>query len=202
MPAIEGYDGLVSAILDRMNDTSLEPFVPEFIQMAEAMFNRRLLTLDSEGVATIPAAASINLPTDYSGSVSMRIGDYAPLSQLSADDFQMKWNRSTAARPQNFCIRAGQILLGPSPDQAYTVTMTYLRRLVPLSASVQSNWLLDQNPDLYLYASLTHAEARGWNDERLPMLSNAADGIIAEINAYDARKRRGNYIDTVAASYF
>jgi len=202
MAGIEDYDGLIAAILDRMNDASLTPFVPEFIQMAEASFNRRLLTLDSEGVATIPAAASINLPTDYSGSVSMRIGDNPPLRQLSPDDLQEKWHGATAALPQNFAIRAGQILLSPAPDQSYTVTMTYLRRLVPLSSSVQSNWLLDQHPDLYLYAALTHAEFRGWNDERLPLLSNAADSIIAEINGLDARKRRGKYIDTVAAEFF
>lgn len=202
MASITSYDTLVSAIEDFMNDTSLDSSIPECIQMAEAMFNRRLNNLDMEGTATIAADGDLPLPSDYKGAMTIRIDDEAPLRQLGADDFQAKW-RDETGRPENFAIFGGAIHLGPDPGtDSYTVTMTYLRTLTALSSSSTSNWLLEAHPDLYLYGSLLHAEFRGWNDERLPMISNAVEQIIAEINRYDARRRRGNLVDDVQANYF
>lgn len=200
--SITSYSELVDAITDRMNDSALDTYAPEFIAMAEAMFNRRLNCVDMEGTATIAAAETLALPNDYKGAMTIRISDEPPLKQLGADDFQRRWNGSTSALPENFAIYGGLIHLGPEPDQAYTVTMTYLRTLVPLSASNTSNWLLEAHPDLYLYGSLIHAEFRGWNDERLPLLGSSIKQIIAEINVQDARRRRGSQFDSVEAEYF
>jgi len=199
---ITDYNSLVLAIMDRMNDDTLEPYIPEFIQLAEASFNRRLYNLDTEGTASIPADATLPMPTDYKGSMSIRIDDNRPMPQLSADDFLNKWARSTPALPENFSIFGGLIRLGPAPDAAYTVTMTYLRTLTPLSATNPSNWLLEQHPDLYLNGALVEAESRGWNDDRAVLINQKVEGTIAEINAYDGRRRRGNLIDTVQAEYF
>jgi hypothetical protein len=199
---ITTYATLVDAITDRMNDSALDDYAPEFIQMAEAMFNRRLFNKDAEGTATIPAAATIPLPTDYSALRSLHLDDYGPLSQLSPNDFQKRWADDTAAQPENFAIMGGVIHLGPTPDSAYTVTMTYVRTLTGLSAIATTNWLLEKHPDLYLYASLVHAEFRGWNDERLPTLNSAVEGMLAEINMADTRSRRGDLMGTVAATYF
>lgn len=200
--AIDSYSTLVDAICDRMNDASLEAYAPEFIQLAESSFNRRLISLDMEGTATIAADASIPVPSDYKGAMSLRIDDYPPLAQLSADDFQTKWSEANPGRPENFAIFGGVINLGPAPDQAYTVTMNYLRTLAPLTATNTTNWLLEQHPDLYLSAALVEAEVRGWNDERAAILNGRVEGMIAEINTHDARRRRGNLTDAVAAEYF
>lgn len=202
MAAITDYDTLVEAIVDQMNDASLDGDVPGFVQMAEAMFNRRLDNLDMEGTATIDADADLPLPTDYKGSMSIRIDDKPPLSQLSADDFQTRWSEASAAEPENFSIFGGLIHLGPEPDTTYTVTMTYMRTLTGLSSTNTTNWLLEQHPDLYLYGSLMHAEFRGWNDDRLPTIGNAVEQIIAEINRYNARRKRGDLVGTVEATYF
>ena len=200
--AITTYATLVDAIVDRMNDAALETYAPEFIQMAEAMFNRRLNNLDMEGTATIPAEAVIPLPTDYKGVRSLHLDDHGPLTQLSPVDFQTRWADDSEAQPENFAIFGGVINLGPAPDTTYTVTMTYLRTLTGLSASSTTNWLLEAHPDLYLYGCLLHAEFRGWNDERLPVIGDAVDNLIAEINGFDARRRRSDNPGTVAACYY
>jgi len=200
--AIDSYSTLVDAICDRMNDTGLSDYAPEFIQLAEASFNRRLNSLDMEGTATIAADDSIPVPSDYKGAMSLRIDDYAPLAQLSADDFQTKWHEANPGRPENFAIFGGVINLGPAPDTSYTVAMAYLRTLTPLTSVNTTNWLLEQHPDLYLMGSLLQAEFRGWNDDRLPLINSAVEGMIAEINAHEARRKRGNLVDAVAAEYF
>lgn len=202
MARITTYTTLVDAIVDRMNDSSMSTQADEFIQMAEAMFNRRLNNLDMEGTATIAADASLPLPTDYKGSMTIRIDNEAPLKQLGPDDFQAKW-RDQTGRPENFAIFSGDIHLGPDPgDGSYTVTMTYLRTLTALTSTNATNWLLDAHPDLYLYASLVEAEVRGWNNEQAGFYSGAVATMIDEINRYDARRRRGNLYDDVKAVYY
>lgn len=203
MTAITSYATLVDAIVDRMNDAALDDFAPGFIQLAEARFNRLLANLDMEGTATIDAAATIAFPTDFKALRSIHLDDYGPLAQLSPDDFQTRYaDDANEAVPEHYAIFGGVINLGPPPDDTYTVTMTYLRTLTGLSASDTTNWLLEQHPDLYLYGALLHAEARGWNDERLPMIKSAVDEIIGEINRHDSRRRRGDLQGTVAACYF
>jgi hypothetical protein len=160
---ITSYSTLVDAIVDRMNDAALSASAPEFIQLAEASFNRRLNNLDMEGTATIDSDATLPIPTDYKGSMSIRVDDRPPLKQLSADDFQAKWHEAGTGEPCNFAIFGGAIHLGPEPGQTYTVTMTYLRTLTGLSEINTTNWLLEQHPDLYLYGALVEAEIRGWN---------------------------------------
>lgn len=202
MARITDYTTLVDAIVDRMNDASMSVYADDFIQMAEAMFNRRLNNLDMEGTATITADGALPLPTDYKGSMTIRIDNEKPLKQLGPDDFQAKWQDNTG-KPENFAIYSGQIHLGPDPGtDTYTVTMTYLRTLTPLSDVNTTNWLLEAHPDIYLYASLVEAEVRGWNNEQASFYSGAVSQMLAEINAYDARRRRGNLYDDVQAAYF
>ena len=200
MARITDYDSLVDAIVDRMNDSAMEALAPEFIQFSEAMFNSRLSNLDAEGTATIDTDDTIPLPTDYKELRSVHLDDYGPLEQLSPDDFQTRWADDSEAQPENYAIFGGVIHLGPRPDDTYTVTMTYVRTLTGLDASNTTNWLLEKRPDLYLYAALAEAEARGWNNEQAMFYNGRVEGIIAEMNMADARARRGDLHGTVAAT--
>lgn len=191
---ITSYQTLVDAIVDRMNDSALDTYAPEFIQMAEAMFNRRLFNLESEGTATIDTVAdqeSLAFPTDFVQLKSIHL-DTDPrvlLEPMSAGNLRYYWAAQTTGKPQNYAISSDEIMLGPVPDGVYTANMTYTRTLTALSASATTNWLLEKHPDLYLYGSLLHAEFRGWNDDRLPLINSAVEGIIAQINDVGNKRR-------------
>lgn len=205
MTIVTSYATLVDAILEEMDDTTLDDFVPGFIQRAEAMFNRRLYGLDTDSTSTVPTVAgtaTVALPTGYKGMISIRIDDYAPLTQLSPDDFQAKWHEATDAVPQNWAIIDGAITLGPAPDAVYTVTINAFRTLTALSESDMTNWLIEQHPDLYLDATLAYGYRHIQDEPRHVEMLASAEKIIAEINAYDARKRRSNLVETVPAEYF
>lgn len=205
MTIVTTYSTLITAILEETDFAGLESYVPGFIRRAEALFNRRLYSLDTE-VATTAALTSVtttaSLPTGYKGMISIRIGDYVPLTQLSPEDFQAKWHEATAAVPQNWTIIDETIHFGPDPDTSYTANILYLSTLMALSADNASNWILAQHPDLYFDATLAYAY-RHMRDSQgyIEALANA-EKIIAEVNAYDARKRRGNSVETVRAEYF
>lgn len=186
-----------------LSDDTLASQTPVFIQMAESMFNRRLFILGNQGKATITAAATIALPSDFNGIDTLFFSDYAPLEQLGPDDFQTRFAEDTAtAVPEVFMIADGNIYIGPPPDSAYSGTMHYWKKLPALTADNPTNWLLTAHPDLYLYATLLQAEMFGWNDARIPLFQNAVEITTAEIVRADARARRTDLVGAVPADYF
>lgn len=194
--AIDSYQTLVDAICDRMNDASMADYASEFIQLAEASFNRRIFNLEAEGTATIAADASLPLPSDFSTMKSIWL-DTDPktlLVQVSLDTLRRNWAFDRTGQPREYALGSGEVILGPSPDSAYTVSMIYVRRLTPLTETATTNWLLEQHPDLYLNAALVEAEARGWNDERAAVLNARVEGMIAEINQASNMRRTSSGI--------
>lgn len=189
--ALDSYSDLVDAIVDRMNDASLESQAPEFIRLAEASFNRRLFNLEAEGTATIAAEESVPLPTDFLTlkTIWLDTDPRALLQPMSQDDLSRYFSAQATGKPRNYAFAADGITLAPSPDDSYTITMTYVRSLTPLSEVNTTNWLLEKHPDLYLYGALVEAELRGWNDERAAGINAKVEGIIAEINQVGLARR-------------
>jgi len=205
MARITSYATLIAEI-DRMLDgATTDDDAAGFIQRAEEKFNTRIYSLETEDATTgttVADTAYIALPTGYAGMISIRIEDNPPLTQLSPNDFQTKWHEASSALPENWAIIDSQIYFGPTPDAAYTVNINCLRTLTPLSDDDPSNWLLERHSRLYLHASLVEASISGWEDARAATFNGLVEQVIGEINASDARKRRGNLIETVAAEYF
>jgi hypothetical protein len=205
MTAVTNYTTLIAAVLEEMDDTSLTDYVPGWIGRAEALFNRRLYSLDTEATATASltsVATTASLPTGYKAMISIRLGNLEPLTYLAPEDFQAKWHEAPAALPDNWTIIGGVIRFGPAPDTAYTANMNYVSTLTGLSGSNATNWIVTAHPDLYLDATLAYAERHKFNWQAYGLYLASAEKHIAEINAYDARRKRSNSVDTVAAEYF
>lgn len=193
---INTYDGLVAAIADTLKDSTLSVQAPRFIYLAESMFNRKLSNPEMEGKITAAAAEVMGLPTDFSSIKTVTI-DTSPVTVLKYMEpvaLHEKWGNNQSGIASNYTIEANQLVLAPAPLSTSTVTMTYFRNLTHLAADVQSNWLLENHPDLYLYASLMHAEFFGWNDERLPMIKAGVDEMISDIQATGRKQRTGGIL--------
>ena len=204
---IGNYSGLIATIVDTLKDDSLEERVPDFIALAEARFNRLLYPLNDETTATLTLAAgdtSDPLPTDFKKPRSLYYANdpSTVLKQLSPDDFNAKYLDATSGKPEAYCIEGANVRIGPEADAAYTLTLSYVRGLQGLSQSNQTNWLIENHPDLYFFGALMYAELDGWNDERAHDFDGAVDRIIGEIKFWDAQRRRGDHHDTVAGTYF
>lgn len=204
---ITTYQTLIDAIVETLEDSTVETPAPRFIQLAEARFNRLLFDIDAEATATTSTTAGDNtiaFPTRFRQARALRIGSDPTnvLKQLSIDDLNAKWADASTGQPEDYAISGGQFFLGATPDDEYTVTITYVKGILPLSDSNATNWLLDAHPDLYFYGSLLHAEFYGWNDERLPLMKQAVDEMLGEIKVADAMRRHGSTAGTVAGTYF
>ena len=192
--AIATFDGLVSAIQYNLKDTTLEDHAPRFIYLAECEFNRVLNNLENEyTVLTEFSDERISLPNDFKSvrSIYLDTDPRTALKYVTPQVLRSGWADQTTGQPEVYSLIANEIVFGPAPDGAYTISLTYDRMLTALSSANQSNWLVEKHADLYLYAALVHAEFYGWNDERIPMMRQFVDGVIEQINTVANRRRIG-----------
>lgn len=205
--AAGNYSGLIQSIIDTLKDDTLEGFIPAMIFKAEALFNRILYPLNDETTATITTTAdSITsaLPLDFKRirTLYKSTDTKAILPQLSPDDLETRFIESSNAQPEAFALTVDSIYWGPIPDAAYDFTMIYVEKLANLSQSNQTNWLIENHPDVYYFGALQYAELFGWNDERSRFFAETTMEILQQIRFWDAQRRRGENHTAVAGVYF
>lgn len=195
---LRSYEGLKTAIQKWLERSDLIDQIPDFIRLAEARFRRELVMPDMEKVIAIAPAASVTLPDDFDSIRAIGIPGYPALDQLSLSDFNALPTQpngfATTGRPTKFAIVAGAFGFWPTPDQPYALKLTYRANLPSLSTGIQTNWLLLQHPDVYLFGALLQAEFYGWNDDRLPLIKGAVDEILSSITVSGTRKRYGGQL--------
>lgn len=78
---------------------------------------------------------------------------------------------------------------GVSPANAYATEMTFWRTLPDLSAG--ANWLVQDHPDIYLYATLLESAEFLKEDERVPVWQNKLDRKLEQLNMEVERELYG-----------
>ena len=211
MPApIYNYDSLQSAIADFLNRQDLSTKVPTFISLAEAKFQRQMrcwqmVNRQYAQVMVNPATGTLSeylpLPADYLEMKRASIQNapcpaatltYAPMSEI---DYLQQQNVQ-GNTPTSYAIVGGALRLGPYPDKQYQVEITYYAKLPKLTEQNQTNWLLADHPDFYLYASLLQAAPYLKDDERIAVWQgivgdaegpNGGSGILGDIKTANER---------------
>ena len=191
--AIPDLDTLVSTVGDWLDRNDLDAKIPVFIQMAEAMFNRELRHLQMERTVTFSASDEDTLvPDDY---LAMRAiyeegSPDRPLKAIAPTAIRQNYDGSTGT-PVAYTLVSGGIRLVPPPASEILLTMDYWARLRALSIYAPSNWLLEQHPDAYLYATLFNAEAHLDNAQRAGQWKALLDETINRINRASSNDRYG-----------
>ena len=78
------------------------------------------------------------------------------------------------------------------PATEASVTIVYYTRIPALGEGRQTNWLLRDHPQIYLYASLLEAAPVLADDNRVPLWKAALDEAVALAVEADRRLRWGN----------
>jgi hypothetical protein len=193
---LTSFSGLNLALASWLEREDLDARIPDFIRLAEARFRRELVMPDMETQVSVTPAATVTLPTDFDSIRAFGITGYAPFIQRTPADFYANVTNPdgtpATGQPTQFAIVAGKFAFWPVPDTAYSALLTYRACLPSLSLSNQTNWLLVQHPDAYLFGALLQAEFHGWNDERLPLIKAELDDILSQITVSGTRKRYGS----------
>lgn len=200
---ITNYDELKSTMADWLMRADLVPVIPAFIQLAESRFNRVLR--GREMIVRSRAITSdqfVSLPADWLKAKNIqRISDGKPLGIMTYEEID-QYRRfgqgqhaindgETGGAPEFYAIVGGALELAPSPTPTNPaeIEMIYYGKFVGLSESKQTNWLLSNHPDVYLYESLTHSAPYLKDDARLAVWQTRANTAMQELNLSDADAR-------------
>ena len=194
--AITTYAELQTATANWLDRTDLTARIPEFIELAEANFNRVIRQPDMVAKDDSFSLASRynTLPTDTLEIVRIVV-DLTPvivLEYLTPEEIsERRVSMSATGKPYYFTVIGGssnQLEVVPSPDSTYTSSIVYYTRIAALSDSATSNWLLAAHPDIYLFGTLVEAEPYLKNDERMPMWTNRLDKALMALRLQGERE--------------
>ena len=195
--AITTYAELQTAAANWLDRTDLTARIPEFIELAEANFNRVIRHPDmvTKNDSFSIAGRYTTLPTDTLEIVRIVV-DLTPvivLEYMTPEEISERRIVMTATgKPYYFTTIGGstnQLEVLPSPDSTYTSSIVYYTRIAALTDSATTNWLLDSHPDIYLFGTLVEAEPYLKNDERMPMWTARLDKALNALGLQGQRER-------------
>ena len=198
--AFNTYDDLKTSISNWADRDDLNSFIPDFIALCEARFNRelRLRSMEQKEYAdTVGGQANYALPTNYLMMREFRLNTNptVSLTYVSPEIYEA-WNLGSG-EPKFYTIIANEIRLGPTPAGVYEMEMLFWRKFPNLSSTVASNWMLANAPDVYLYGALMEMEPFVQNDERLAVWASGYHRAIENIQLQDDKDRHSGSALTV-----
>ena len=193
---IDELKSLALSYSDRETDAELPPKMDAFLRMAEARVNR-LLTVQKMAIRTsltvVPGQEYYGLPADYSGmrDIEIRSSDSSdirtPLLFLPAEQMNhAAWKHS--AYKAVYCIIANQLQILPAQDEGI-LEIVYYRKLIPLTDIEPSNWMSEDNPDVYLAALMVEISAFVKNAEAAALWDGRLLQALSEIKQDDQNNR-------------
>ena len=153
--AITTYAQLQTAAANWLDRTDLSARIPEFIELAEANFNRVIRQPDmvAKDNSFSLAAQYTTLPTDTLEIIRIVV-DLTPvivLEYMTPEEIsERRIVMSGTGKPYYFTTVGGatnQLEILPTPDSTYTSSIVYYTRIAALTDSATSNWLLAAHPD-------------------------------------------------------
>lgn len=183
--ALSTYAGLKASVADFLNRSDLTTVIPDFITLAEASLNRRVRHWRMVKRATASLSGQfLTLPTDWLEGKNIQLSTspvtplrFASIQQL--DEFRSR--NSTQGKPCWFGVHGTYLEFVPIPDSTYTVEITYYAKLTAMTDDGDTNWLLTNFPDAYLYGALVHSAPYLRDDERIALWQGKLEQALAEI---------------------
>lgn len=186
------YQGLQDEIFAWINRAEIFQAIPTFIRQAEARFNREVRCRQMVRRQRATVTGRLALPSDWLEAINMELVDENPGHLLYVSPHELDKTRDTyqiTGCPTVYSLVGNEIEFAPEPDGLYTIEMLYYGKVPALTGAATTNWMLDEHPDLYLYASLVFVEPFLGRDDRVALWKGMADKLIADVNGADDRAK-------------
>lgn len=155
--AITSYSELKTAIADWANRTDLTDKIPDFITLAESRLNRLLTMAKMEIDASLtmtPDSRYVAYPTDMGQPIALWLETFLPRWEIIyKTPTELSVTSNVSAPPNYYTVDGSNLAFDYKADQAHSLTFRYVKKLT-LSDSATTNAILEEYPDLYLYAGL------------------------------------------------
>lgn len=184
--SLADYDGLKAELAAYSARSDLTANLDTFIDIAEARFNRRLRVSAMEAtssISTVAGTATIDLPSDFKHIKLLEFTSTPKqISFITQSKLTKLYAGASSGRP-TFAARypGNKLILGPTPDAVYALTLSYYQEIPALSSGNTTNWLLTDYPDLYLYACLEELAKYIKDDSDIANYRTMSDEIIAQM---------------------
>lgn len=140
----------------------------------------------------------VTLPADCLVVRALRLSSGEHLLNRDESFLREFWpDASVLARPRYYAPWDEEtLLLAPTPDQVYPVTLVYTRQPTGLSATNPTTWLSLNAYDLLLQACLLEAAGylEGVTKERMDMYQQRYGDAAQRVQAQDARNQRDDFL--------
>jgi hypothetical protein len=173
------YSELKTQVASYLHRTDLAAQVPTFISIAEAYLFRELHIKDSQLSTDLTTTGEYaDLPVDFL-SLNKITATYQGVTY--ALDYQNEPETYTGqTTPTKYAFENGQIRIAGA-STGTVVTLYYTPKITALSDTNTTNWLLENAPDLYLYASCLEGAKYTRNAMMVqgltPMVSDALEAV-------------------------
>ena len=191
---LSNYQDLKNKIENTLDRNDIDTHIVDFIEMVESGFNRdiRHWQMEARANATLDTQYS-SLPDDFLEPVRLQIttGNTSTLEMVGTFEIsklRMEANDATGT-PTSFTLIDGSIEVFPTPDTNYDLQILYYKRVPHLQNALDSNWILANHPDAYIYGSLIHSAPFLMNDERIATWAALYKSAVTAINTESERSK-------------
>ena len=174
--ALASYADLQAAVALWLKRTDLTAMIPDFITLVEGRLARDLRLrkqITSATLTTIAGVNTLDLPVDWIETENLGVvasGVVRSLTVMSPEQMDVRFPFGLRQGvPVAYAPIGSTMVLGPTPDAAYDIPVSYYARFPALVASTRgagANWLLTNHPALYLFGTLAEASVFMLDDER------------------------------------
>ena len=183
--ALSTYNELKASVANWVSRNDLTNEIPDFIRIAESTINKRTKITEYEATDTISVVAGTNkypLPIDYKTIRAAWLeGNYnMPLDYRTPTQFQREGG-ADPGQPAIYTIKSSDIILGPDPGSDFTLNLDYIAMLVPLSDTVQQNFLTQTSPDTILFGAVAEAWHFVQNTEKFTIWNAKFNASLEEL---------------------
>lgn len=171
--AITNYTELTAAMANWLDDATLTARIPEFIALAEAKINDdlRIRSMEKRSISTLTTSDRYQtLPARFAQAKRLwlltspiTIVAFVGASQLA------NYYSTSSGKPLYYTITANEIELNRISDSAYTAEMVYWQKVSAISASNQTNVVITEYPNIYLYGALAESAPYIDDPERIAL---------------------------------
>lgn len=157
----------------------------DVVELAEAEIARDVRVMALEGIVTGSLVGGrFDVPADFLSARQMLIGGKL-YTFVSPEMYQREQECVSSAR--YFTRIADEFLIVGGGTDAYS--LTYSAKFAALSADGDTNWLLTNAKDVYLYGALKHAAIWARDVTAAQGYQSVYDAAVARVNASDKGSR-------------
>lgn len=156
--ALDTYDNLKQEIIDFSHREDIDLKVDTFIKLAETeMYNNPVNVLNTRGQESRSTAVTsgryLELPPGYQSMRKLILSLNSNQSDLRMRAPEQMISHDVSGIPRFFTVTS-QIEFDRTPDAEYDVEMQFYALPTPLSSSNQTNIVLTNTPNIYLFGAL------------------------------------------------